>query len=141
MTDTSYLSRTIQLPATLATQVFAVCRADRLRHSPDPGWWSVATTGGAMLRLDRGTPRTGMYLHSCRGVARLGRTRRVRIDLELNRWSRDMCELGVLFGRSAVSPRLHEAVGVTLDALADEVELRGLLAVQPEHETAVAALL
>ena len=73
-------------------------------------------------------------------AARLTRLRRRflsrPIEIELTPWSATRSELGLRFcGRHRPTWRDCEVAGDLLDALAADLELRGLLALHPSHTT------
>ena len=127
--STSYVSRVLPLAIGVAEQVFDTCCADR----------SAATSAVRPLLLHDAVVATPMSRISpvrvCRGELRLGRLgRRVAVELELSVWSRTQSELGLrLVGRRRVPGRYSDAAIAVVDALASELELRGLLATHPAH--------
>jgi hypothetical protein len=144
---TSYVSRVVALPPALARQVFDACRADWQHRSPDPSRWTVPAGPSTWLDL-RGTghtdapdPSRSWPIRSLPGDLRTSPLSGARaVELELNPWSGGRTELGIrLVGRRRPSPRYLRAAGAAIDALASELELRGLLAMHPSHLTGTAS--
>ena len=139
--STSYVSRVLPLAIGVAEQVFDTCCGDRQFRSPVPTRWSVAAGPVHLLQLQapvRAVPASRISASRlCRGELRAGRLRgRFAIELELSPWSRTESELGLrLLGRHRMPDRYIDAANAVVDALASELELRGLLALHPAHTT------
>lgn len=135
---TSYVSRVLALPPGVARQVFDLGRVDRQHRSPDPDRWTVAT-GDHVLRVDGPghVPQGSTLLRSCPGSLRTGRfSAGVAVELELTAWSATRTEVALrLVRRRRARPGYLDAATACVDALASELELRGLLALHPAHGT------
>lgn len=119
---TSYVSRVIALPPAVAAQVFDACLADW--QQPELELAGHGLPDPSALRSLPGRLRTG----------RVGGT--YDVELELNAWSRSCAEVAVrLVGRKRSTARYLDGAGAVVDALAAELELRGLLALHPSHVT------
>ncbi|MCU1374951.1 MAG: hypothetical protein JWO68_2237 [Actinomycetia bacterium] len=140
---TSYVSRVIALPPGVAQQVFDACRVDRQYRSAVPSRWTVPAGPSIRLELDgpghtvAPDPTRSWALRACRGVLRSNRlVGPFDVELELNPWSGARSEIGLrLVGRKRPSARYLAAAGAVVDGLASELELRGLLALHPDHTT------
>jgi ParB-like chromosome segregation protein Spo0J len=140
---TSYVSRVVVLPPGVARQVFDACREDRQQRSPVASLWTVPAGPIHRLELDGAgltvvPDRTRSWaMRSCPGMLRSARVRGgYHVELELNPWSGARTELGLRFvGWRRPQSRHIAAAGAVVDALASELELRGLLALHPSHLT------
>jgi hypothetical protein len=140
---TSYISRVVALPPGLARQVFDACRADRQHRSLVPHRWTVPAGSTVFLSLDGDgctvapDPTRSWAMRAVPGTlhaARVGGT--FAVEVELNPWSASRTEVGIrLVGRRRASARYVHAAGAVIDAVASELELRGLLALHPSHTT------
>lgn len=135
---TTYVSRVLALPSGVARQVFDACRVDRQHRSADPDHWTV-TAGATLLRVTGpghvpGASRLGP-VRSCPAALQLPRRGgTVPVELELTPWSHQRTEVGLrLLGRRAPRRGYLDAAGACVDALVNELELRGLLALHPAH--------
>ena len=138
LSSTTYVSRVLPLPSGVARQVFDACRVDRQHRSPDPDRWSV-TTGATVLRVvgpGHVPAASGPWpVRSCPATLHLPRRGgTAAVELELTPWSRQRTEVGLrLLGRRGPRRGYLDAAGACVDALANELELRGLLALHPAH--------
>jgi len=140
---TSYVSRVVALPPDLAGQVFDACQRDGQHRSADPSRWTLAAGPTSIVELhgpgERSAPEPSRswVTRSIPGVLRTGRPGRPSpVELELVAWSSSRAELGLRpVGRRAPSVRYLTAAVAAVEALASELELRGLLALHPSHVT------
>jgi hypothetical protein len=140
---TSYVSRVVGLPPGVARQVFDACRVDRQQRSAVPSRWTVSAGPVHRLELDgpghtpAPDPARSSAMRSCPGTLRSARVGgALHVELELNAWSGSRSELGLRFvGRRHPPARQLAVAGAVVDALASELELRGLLALHPSHRT------
>lgn len=130
MTDAlppSYVSARLSLAPRLAEVVFDA--ADPRTCTPVPGVELQLT--GAVQRRDALRVRTGR-LRTWRFA------RPVDVELELTAWSGRRSELALsIVGRHRRVRAFPEAAQAVLARIAEELELRGLLAVHPSHGNGV----
>ena len=134
---TSYVSRVLPLPGDVARQVFDACRVDRQYRSADHDRWAVPAGTRFLLEVrGPGHVPDGFALRSCPGKLHLGLVGSCAVELELNPWSRTQSEVALrLVGRRRPSSRYLDGAAAVVDALAAELEMRGLLALHPSHLT------
>jgi hypothetical protein len=139
--STSYVSHVVALTPGIARQVFDACRTDCQYRSLDPARWTVPAGRTVFLScVGDGLTPAPWALRSVPGTLHAGKVGATfAVELELHPWSAARCELGLRLGaRRRPSDRYVEAAGAVVDALASELELRGLLALHPSHAAGTA---
>ena len=130
----TYVSRVLHLPVGIARSVFEGCRADRPHYDVDGVVLSFGADSAGPLDL------VNPWLPICRCAGRL-RFRRgpfgsAPVEVEILQWSREATQIGLRPDRNRRVPaRYLDAASTVVEAMAAELELRGLLATHPAHAT------